>query len=149
MTNLRLQITSQRFLSAVSGFLLWLLAAGSLTLWWLHMPKTDVEGVAVTQSSLGDMKPVSSQSSLERALGDAVHNGPVQNAPGRFKLLGVISSEKGAGSALIAVDGQPPRPFVVGQELSEGSAVKFIGKDKVVLTLPADASAEIQLNQAK
>jgi general secretion pathway protein C len=38
----------------------------------------------------------------------------------QYQLVGVIASTTGQGSALIAVDGQPPRAFRVGQEVSEG-----------------------------
>lgn len=146
MINLRLQITSQRFLSAVSGFVLWLLVAGSLTLWWLHMPKPDVEGVAVTQSSLGDMRPVSSQDSVARALGLGSVDGAIKNAPGRFKLLGVIASENGAGAALISVDSQQPaRSYVVGQSISESLTVQSVGKNLVVLVSRDGVETNLEL----
>jgi general secretion pathway protein C len=64
----------------------------------------------------------------------------------QFKLLGVIASTKGQGSALIAVDGQPPKAYRVGQEVSEGvklislapkqARLKSNGQD-LVLELPS------------
>jgi general secretion pathway protein C len=35
-------------------------------------------------------------------------------------LLGVIASASGQGSALIAIDGQPPRAFRMGQIVQDG-----------------------------
>jgi general secretion pathway protein C len=38
----------------------------------------------------------------------------------QYKLLGVIASGTGQGSALIAVDDQSPKAFRVGQDVTEG-----------------------------
>jgi general secretion pathway protein C len=38
----------------------------------------------------------------------------------QHQLLGVIASTSGQGSALIAVDGQPPKAYRVGQSVQEG-----------------------------
>jgi general secretion pathway protein C len=58
---------------------------------------------------------------VAKALGDAaaVPQAPAQNAA-QYKLLGVIASGTGQGSALIAVDGQPPKAFRVGQDVNDG-----------------------------
>jgi general secretion pathway protein C len=44
---------------------------------------------------------------------------PTQNSA-QYKLMGVIASITGQGSALIAVDGLPPKAFRVGQDVNQG-----------------------------
>ena len=41
-------------------------------------------------------------------------------ASGRYQLWGVVADASGRGSALIAIDGQPPKAYRAGQALSEG-----------------------------
>lgn len=38
----------------------------------------------------------------------------------RYQLWGVVAGASGWGSALIAIDGQPPKAYRMGQALSEG-----------------------------
>jgi len=63
----------------------------------------------------------------------------------RFVLLGVLGNAQG-GSALIAVDGKPPKPVRVGATVAEGwtlrqardrRAVLSQGSTELELTLPA------------
>jgi general secretion pathway protein C len=63
--------------------------------------------------------------------------------------LGVIASGTGQGSALIALDGQPPKAFRVGQDVSDGLKLVFLtprqarlqsSGQALVLDLPASAT---------
>lgn len=47
-------------------------------------------------------------------------------APSRFNLLGVIAEGRG-GVAVIALDGQPPRPYRVGAVIAEGVVLRAVG----------------------
>jgi len=47
-------------------------------------------------------------------------------AASRFALLGVVADSAGAGAALIAVDGKPPRPFRVGAALADGYVLQSL-----------------------
>jgi general secretion pathway protein C len=99
--------------------LAWAAAASSVVYWVLLLsaPKT------LPVMGLSSPPAVQSQStpSVAKALGGAaaVPQAPVQNSA-QYKLLGVIASGTGQGSALIAVDGQPPKAFRVGQDVNEG-----------------------------
>jgi general secretion pathway protein C len=44
----------------------------------------------------------------------------VQPASSQFKLMGVIASPTGQGSALIATDGQAPKAYRAGQTVQDG-----------------------------
>jgi general secretion pathway protein C len=99
--------------------LVWAAAAASVVYWvLLLMAPKSVLVVGLTSSPA-----VQSQStpSVAKALGDAatVSQALIQNSA-QYKLLGVIASGTGQGSALIAVDGQPPKAFRVGQDVNEG-----------------------------
>lgn len=99
--------------------LVWAAAAASVVYWvLLLMAPKSVPVVGLTSSPA-----VQSQStpSVAKALGDAatVSQAPIQNSA-QYKLLGVIASGTGQGSALIALDGQPPKAFRVGQDVNDG-----------------------------
>ncbi len=58
---------------------------------------------------------------IARALGQVTaQEGPKAQTNSQFKLLGVIASSSGQGSALIATDGQPPKAYRVGQAVQDG-----------------------------
>ena len=52
----------------------------------------------------------------------------------RFQLLGVIAADSGQGSALLAVDGQPPQAFVQGQTVADGWRLQSVGQEGVRLS---------------
>ena len=94
----------------------------------------------MARSADADKKP----GAVERALG---HTAPTLAAPDvqkRFALIGVIASARGQGSALIAVDGQPAKTYLVGQELESGWKVKEVAPHLVVLQL-RDSTIRISL----
>ena len=68
---------------------------------------------------------------VARLLGAAPAGAPVvaatPEAASRFALMGVIADSLQQGIALIAVDGQPPRPFRVGRQLAEGYVLQGVG----------------------
>lgn len=119
---------------AGTALLLWAAAAGTLTLWWLHRPHAPSAPVA--QASVPPAsadRPV--PGAIERALGHRSAT-PAAAAPEiqkRFQLLGVIASPSGQGSALLRIDGQPPRAFVAGQDVGEGWRLQSVRRDAAVL----------------
>ena len=52
---------------------------------------------------------------------------------GRIQLVGVIASMSGQGSALIAMDGQPPKPYRVGQAVGEGLVLQSLSPKRAQL----------------
>jgi general secretion pathway protein C len=94
---------------------MWLLAAVVTSYWLLHLwgrsPLAPVAAIA------GNPLQVDAET-VGRALGavpEAVVSAPVAPpASSRFRLLGLVGQPGQRGAALIAVDGQPPRPVSVG-----------------------------------
>ena len=72
--------------------------------------------------------------SVARALGHATPLVTQETQTGgQFKLLGVISSASGQGSALIATDDQLPKAYRVGQTLQEGLTLESVSAKQAVL----------------
>lgn len=99
------------------------MTAASVAYWSLHFPQaTPAQAYSLAQNSQ-PRSPESSAdtvTSLLRAWGGkpAVSEVSVVQST-RYQLLGVIASASGYGSALIGVDGQPPKAFRVGQKVQD------------------------------
>jgi general secretion pathway protein C len=64
----------------------------------------------------------------------------------RFQLLGVVAGASGQGSALIALDGQPPRAFRVGQTVTDGVVLQSLGPKQAQLGVSALGAALFSLS---
>jgi general secretion pathway protein C len=64
----------------------------------------------------------------------------------RFQLLGVVAGASGQGSALIALDGQPPRAFRVGQTVTDGVVLQSLGPKQAQLGGSAQGAALFSLS---
>jgi len=132
---------------ALAAMLFWAVAAGTASLWWLHMPS----GQAT--SSAGMDAPVTTQTSgstagLARALGQTAAVAASPDVQKRFQLLGVISGTSGRGSALISVDAQHRKTFLLGQNIDDQWRVHAISARTV--TLAADGQTlELKLPDSK
>ena len=113
-------ITMNRFRwpSALAA-LIWATAAGGVMYWGLLL--TAPAALPVVGLASAPIAPSQSMPTVAKVLGHATSL-PQAPAPTsvQYQLVGVIASTTGQGSALIAVGGQPPRAFRVGQEVSEG-----------------------------
>ncbi len=114
--------------------LLWALAAASAVYWGVGDPtQAVILHIATSPAFTGDAS--ARQVGMARLLG-AQPMAPAAEGPGpaeRFALLGVISSLAGQGAALIAADGKPARPFVVGAEIAPGYLLKAVGPREAML----------------
>ena len=114
-------VRSRSNLARLATLGLWAAAAASLVYWFLQM------SVPVSMPLAGLMATAPEQRgsqapSIARALGHA----PAQPLPAvnisaasHYKLWGVIAAASGQGSALIAIGGQPPKAFQVGQKVDD------------------------------
>ena len=133
MLRLSDALVSVRVLPAVAAAALWAAAAGAAVFWWLHLPQTDsgaqtpVSVMPVPQATQGTM-------SVQRALGHTSAEAKAPDVQRRFQLLGVIAADSGQGSALLAVDGQPPQAFVQGQTVADGWRLQAVGQEGVRLS---------------
>jgi len=137
----------------ISAFVIWALVAATAVFWGLRLlvraPTAPSYAVAV-----GDASAV--RADLSRVLGSA----PVAAATSvaapevssRFKLLGIMAPKgaqaalapAGSGVALIAVDGKPPRAYVVGSPL-DGDLVLQSVSLRTASIGPAQGAASVKL----
>ena len=119
MVPSRLFDPNARWPAAGAAAVVWAVVAGSVVLWWLHMPRP--APIPQTPASLGQTPgDTQARGGVERALGHTRTVAATPDVQKRFVLLGVIAAPSGQGSALLAVDGQPARAFTKGQNVTDG-----------------------------
>ena len=84
------------------------------------------------------------QKALGAASGAALEAKPETGS--RFVILGVAALHSGQGAALIAVDGQAPKAFKVGQVVAEGWLLQSLGPRQARLAATLDSPAVITLD---
>ena len=148
MLQLRFAFASARGWPAASAALLWALAAGSVVFWWLHSPRQDL-GASSSVHEAPAASGAQSSAAVVRALGHSAANVAAPDAQRRFQLLGVIASEKGQGSALIAVDGLPAKAYLVGQEVADGWRTASLSRYGVTLRSPEAGALQLEIADRK
>ena len=134
------------WLPRIVTFALAALATGSAVYWVLQGPASAApSGVAVADQP--PPAPANTRA-VAWALGATGGGGsPALAAPAlassRFALTGVVAGPSQTGAALIAVDGKPPKPFVVGAAVGDGWVLRSVQARRAVLaqTDAADAAA--------
>ncbi len=137
----------------LTAFVIWALVAATAVFWGLRLlvraPAAPSYAVAV-----GDAAAV--RADLSRVLGSApVAAAAAVVAPevsSRFKLIGIMAPKgtqasvapTGSGVALIAVDGKPPKAFVVGSQL-DGDLVLQSVSLRTASIGPAQGAASVKL----
>ena len=104
--------------------LLWCAAAASAVFWVLQFPqeKSALNAPVVKTGVSGSSGAEASAQAL-RALGGKPQGAApevVVAQTSRYQLWGVVAGASGQGSALIGIDGQPPKAYRVGQAVGEG-----------------------------
>ena len=114
-----INFTNQLGWSGLSALGVWAATAAGVVYWGFLLnapPALPIMGLSSPPVLQGQSTPA-----VVKALGGAT---AAAQAPApistQYKLLGVIASGTGQGSALIAVDGQPPKAFRVGQDVNDG-----------------------------
>jgi general secretion pathway protein C len=112
-------------------------AAASVAYWGLHWQLSTTPNLAATPA--GGDQPVDS-AAVAKALGAAgsaaqelVSQAPRPSDASRFVLQGVLGNAS-AGSALIAVDGKPPKPVRVGDSLADDWTLRQVQGRRAVLS---------------
>lgn len=118
----------------VVTFFLAAAAAASLAFWSLKWPVgAHTDRVAALELA----PPAIDSAKLARLLGFGAGEpnalAPVANAAARFKLIGLIAQGSQHGSALIAVDGEPAKPFRVGEPVTDGMLLQSVKGRSVTL----------------
>jgi general secretion pathway protein C len=133
---------------SVAAGVLWL-AAGLGAGYWalLAWGRTPVTPVAAAPMTL----PVVDTTAVARALGllpevVAVEASPAPVAEAsRYVLLGVVATGASRGAALIALDGQPARPYRVGAMLDGGLVLQAVDRRGVRLGPELKGPATVEL----
>ena len=112
--------------------LVWALVAASAVFW----------GVGLTQPTTPWVAPALAQraaqaidtAAISRLLGAPPLLAPKAHEPAiDLVLTGVVAARSGQGAALISVQGRPPRPFQVGQAVSEGLVLQSVQGRRALL----------------
>jgi general secretion pathway protein C len=133
----------------LAAFLLAALAAASAVYWVLKWSGQGNE-TAVAALPVAEAPAIDPQS-LARALGGGqiVQATPatpvVANAASRLALLGVVATARQGGTALIAVDGKPARPYRVGATVEDGLVLQSVGPRRAQLAARMDGPATLTL----
>ena len=67
------------------------------------------------------------------------------NLASRLALLGVVATSRHSGTALIAVDGKPARPFRVGATVEQGLVLQSVGPRRALLAERMDGPPSVTL----
>ena len=133
----------------LAAFVLAALAAGSAVYWGLKWPGQGNDSPAVSLPVVE--APAIDPQALARALGgglvaQATPAAPVVvNAASRLALLGVVATNRRGGTALIAVDGKPARPYRVGATVEDGLVLQSVGPRRALLAASMDGPATLTL----
>jgi len=130
-------------------FLLAALAAGSGLFWLLHWPASpgaNVRPVAAAPDVRIDSDKVALLLGANPGAGEALAV-PVST---QYKLLGVIAqgdlrNQGSRGSALIATQGTPAKPYRVGEEVADGMVLQTVKARSVSLGRAGQTQAAITL----
>jgi len=125
--------------------LVWLAAGAALTGWLLILlggsawqPVPVAAGTAVA----AEPAAVARALGLDGSPGSA---GPVAHTVTRLKLAGIVAQPGARGAALIAVDGQPPRPFLVGSAVGDGWVLSAVERRRVRLSPTTGDAGDLEL----
>jgi general secretion pathway protein C len=117
---------------ALAAGLLWLVAALVTGYWLLHLwgraPLTPVAAIAGNPLQADAAAVARALGALPEAPAVAAVAPP---ASSRFRLLGLVGQPGQRGAALIAVDGQPPRPVSVGGVVEGQMLLLSVGQREV------------------
>jgi general secretion pathway protein C len=134
---------SRSFVLPLVTLCIWATVAACITYWTLHFPQQQAAYAALAVTESSPTKYLTAHAA--RALGQQVTAATVQTAS-HFKLLGVIAKGTGGGSALIAIDGQEPKAYRVGQTVHEAWVLRSLSarqarlqsaSENMLLDLPA------------
>lgn len=104
----------------MATLIVWSLTTICMVFWLRHWPKSEV-ATQVLLSGASANERLDMTASIARALGQTggQMGGPVVQPSSSYKLIGVVASASGHGSALIEVDGQPPKVYQVGEKIHD------------------------------
>ncbi len=142
----------------MAAFFIAALAAGSATYWVLKFQNTPVLNTSsVVAGAASPSANAPDAATLARALGASATSAAQAARPAfeparvnllsRMALQGVIASGSKAGTALIAIDGKPARPYRVGHRVDGDLLLQAVTTKQALLAAsmngPATATLEL------
>jgi len=132
----------------VAAGALWLIA-GLLAGYWVlqALGRSELVPVVAAPAAL----PAVDTTAVARALGNpdtmdgASVNGSAASVSMRYTLLGVVADRRQQGAALIAIDGEPPRPYAVGSTLEGGLVLQSVQRHMARLGPSRDGPTTVEL----
>lgn len=123
---------------------LWALAGASVVYWGLRL---SAPAPGLPLPAVASARPAPDAQAVARLLGAVVAQAPVAAVGSRFALIGVLAGrQSGGGAALIAVDGQPAKPYRVGAEVDAGLVLQALGPRQARLGAALDGPATLTLD---
>nr|WP_315205119.1 type II secretion system protein N [uncultured Albidiferax sp.] len=136
---------TSRWAPRLVTFVVWALALASAAYWGLKST-ADAAGPQTAVSTQA-MVPVDT-AAVARVLGAVPEDmaaEPQVNLSSRFVLSGVVAGRGRGGAALIAIDGQPPKPFRVGSVVDGNLLLQSVGPRRAELATRRDGPAAFAL----
>ena len=136
---------TSRWAPRLVTFVVWALALASAAYWGLKST-ADAAGPQTAVSTQA-MVPVDT-AAVARVLGTVPEDmaaEPQVNLSSRFVLSGVVAGRGRGGAALIAIDGQPPKPFRVGSVVDGNLLLQSVGPRRAELATRRDGPVAFAL----
>lgn len=136
MHSLSLHSTPNLWLTRLVTLLLAALAAASVGYWVLKWPVPDAtQRVAAPEPTAPAVDAAKVARLLGAGPGTSTTAAPSASLlmAAKYKLLGVMAHGSRSGSALIAVDGKPAKPFRVGEAVADGLLLQSVKARSVTL----------------
>jgi general secretion pathway protein C len=144
MQSLSLHPTAKAWPIRLVTFFLSALAAASVGFWTLRWPSP--------APSTHQTVPPSAQATIDTAklallLGaqGSTESVAPKAAGAQYQLLGIIAQGAKRGSALIGIDGQPPKPYRVGDRLTDNLVLQSVKARSAILASDVNAADGISL----
>lgn len=132
----------------VAAGVLWLVAGLTAGYWVLQvLGRSDLQAVSASPMPL----PAVDSIAVARSLGHpdaetmAIDNSDVAPVSLRYTLLGVVADRAQRGAALIAIDGEPPRPYPVGAQIEGGLVLQSVDRKVARLGPSLDGPMTVEL----
>jgi general secretion pathway protein C len=133
MHSLSLHSSPNPWLIRLVTFLLAALAAASLSYWVLTWPAPTAARALTPEPAAPAIDTAKVAQLLGANPNAAGPQAATVSAPSKYKLLGVIAEGAHGGSALIAIDSEPAKPYRIGEHLSDTLVLKSVKARSVTL----------------
>ena len=144
MRSLRHLFAFRASLASLAAAVLWCFAALSAGYWywqWPSAPSLLPSGLSL-EGGQGDAE---AGQAMARVFGGMPSQPTVGAEDSRLQLMGVIADLQGQGRALIAIDGQVPQTYRVGQAVGDGLVLQSLSPRAAQLGAALNAPVLVQL----